>query len=122
MDPNIPFKDIFRGINIISEFMADRPGLLLDITHSFNLGDNFFSKVLRLNDGDLERAMREVLYKALAQTSSWETFVSTLEQGMHSAPVVYQRLICKYNIHHIYLTDSAMKKMNKWNAAEKITK
>ena len=32
-------------------------------------------KVLRLNDGDLERAMREVLYKALAQTSSWETFV-----------------------------------------------
>ena len=100
MADKISFQDIHRGICIIAQHMGDSPGLLQDIHMNFELSENYYHKVKRLNHGDLERAMKETLYEALGNSHSWEDFARILHYAMTQAgrPAQYQELLNKHNL------------------------
>ena len=95
-----PFKDIHRGIIVIAQNLGDMPGLLQDICMTFNLSENFYHKVKRLNHGDMERAMKETLYEALCDSQSWEDFIRNLQYTMTQVgrPAQYQQLLTKHDL------------------------
>ena len=100
MHDNFSFQEIYRGIDIISENMSDHPGIIKDLVFGFNFSHNYYHKLMRLNDGYLERAMKELLYTALGTCRNWKEFKETLHDIMTQPhlPPEYLKLIRKYNL------------------------
>ena len=86
MDEHLAFslyKDIYNGIVLIAANLGHLPGLLnytLCVKFDFKL--NYYHKLLNMNNGDLERAVKEILLTAVGYADSFEAFRHNLFHAM----------------------------------------
>ena len=68
MDEHLAFslyKDIYNGIVLITANLGHLPGLFYTFYVKFDFKLNFYHKLLNMNNGDLERAVKELLLTAV---------------------------------------------------------
>ena len=86
MDEHLAFslyKDIYNGTVLIAANLGHLPGLLnytLCVKFDFKL--NYYHKLLNIYNGDLERAVKEILLTAVGYADSFEAFRHNLFHAM----------------------------------------
>ena len=100
------FKDIVRGINTLSENLADiKPSFLHHLAGYLSIGDNFYYKTIRLNKGNLDKAMKDILIEALGQCDTWDEFTRDLQSAMSDCqiPMEYRRILFRYDLQDAFM-------------------
>lgn len=100
-------RELCRGLNIIAEELSEQEGLLFGIAVHFDFTYNFYKKLLRLHNGNLERTLKEILYCSLGQVDNVEQYISILHSIMIEYDIIgeYGRILGKNNLRHVFIPE-----------------
>ena len=112
MDEHLAFslyKDIYNGIVLIAANLGHLPGLFYTICVKFDFKLNYYHKLLNMNNGDLERAVKELLLTAVGYADSFETFRHNLFHAMQDYSLEFVNVLKENDLDETFLPKFAVK-------------
>ena len=102
-------QDIHKGVVLISENFAYLPEFIEKLCLQFNFNKNYYYKLMYIFNGNFEQAIKEILYTAILNADSFESFRHSLMQAMQDYPAEYEHVLKHHNLLETFLPKYAIR-------------